>query len=153
MYIHNDFVCYGELEIIENCLFDIANGIFLKHKKQMNFSHYIFAFRRLEALTILLNSCHNFVGIDDGYRFGQIIRVIGACYVTTLRGLLPKSLLDNEDVNDDDMKKLNKISQQLPNFKQVLKQALILGHAILSIGNIQSAYTNILQVSLIYTAR
>ncbi|CAF1173248.1 unnamed protein product [Rotaria sordida] len=145
MYIHNDFVCYGELEVIENCLIDIAKGIFLKHKKQMNFSHYIFAFRRLEALTIVLNSSHYFIGIDDGNRIDEILRVIGACYVTILRGLLPKSMFNNEELNDDDMKKLNKISQQLPNFKQVIKQALILGHILLSIGDPRSAYTNVLQ--------
>ncbi|CAF4917788.1 unnamed protein product, partial [Rotaria socialis] len=61
--------------------------------------------------------------------------------------LLPKTMFNDEEFNDDDLKKLNKISQQLPNFKQVIKQALILGHDILSIGDIRSAYVNILHVS------
>ncbi|CAF3650417.1 unnamed protein product [Rotaria socialis] len=144
MYIHNDFACYGELEVLENCIIDIAKGIFLKHKKQMNFSNYIFAFRRLEALTTVLNCSQQFVGIDDGERFCEFIRLIGACYITILRGLLPKTMFNDEEFNDDDLKKLNKISQQLPNFKQVIKQALILSHDILSIGDIRSAYVNIL---------
>lgn len=113
----------------------------------MNFSNYIFAFRRLEALTILLNCSNNFVGIDDGFRFIEFIRVIGSCYITILRGLLPKAMFNDGVLNDDDIKKLNKIYQQLPNFKQVIKQALILGHCILTIGDIRSAYINILHVS------
>ncbi len=146
MYIHNDFICYGELEIIENCLIDIAKGTFLKHKNHMNFTHYITAFRRLEALTILLDCSNNFVGIDDGDRFVEIIRVIGACYVSILSGLLPKPMLDNGILTNDDIKKLNKISQQLPNFIEVIHRALILGRMFLSIGFIPSAYTKILQV-------
>ena len=149
MYIHNDFVCYGELEVIENCLIDITKKVFHKRKDQLNFHHCILAFRRLEALTIVLDNAHCFVSIDDVSRFHEIIRVIGACYVTILRSLLPKAMLiDNEELNNDDMEKLHKISQQLPNFKQVLKRALIFGHIILSTGSILSAYTNILQVNL-----
>jgi hypothetical protein len=146
MYIHNDFVCYGELEVIENCLLDIAKGIFLKSRHPMN---YILAFRRLEALTIILDYANAFCGIDDGDRYFQIIRVIGACYVTILQGLLPKPMfiqLNNEELSYDDMKKLIKISHQIPNFKGVLKQALIVGHMCLSIGQICSGYTKILQV-------
>ena len=149
MYIHKDFACYGELEVIENCLTDIARKIFHKRKGQLNFSHCILAFRRLEALTIVLDNTHYFVSIDDVNRFHEIIRVIGACYVTILRSLLPTAILiDNEELNSNDMKKLHKISQQLPNFKQVLKRVLMFGHIILSIGSMSSAYTNILQVNL-----
>jgi len=148
MYIHNDFVSYGELEVIENCLMDIAKGIFLKRRNQMSFSHYITAFRRLEALTIVLDVTNNFPGIDDGERFYEIIRVIGACYVTILRDLLPKSMFNNEELNDDEMRKLNKISHQLPNFKEILKRALIIGHMLLTMGDECSGYTNILQVKL-----
>jgi len=145
MYIHNDFAGYGELEVIENCLIDITKGVFLKYKNQMNFSNYILAFRRLEALTIVLDCCDNFTNIDDGDRFDEIIRVIGACYVSTLCFLLPKAMFNNGELTDDDMRKLEKISHQLPNFKDVLKRALIIGRMLVSIGDIQSGYTNILQ--------
>ncbi|CAF1147992.1 unnamed protein product [Adineta steineri] len=145
MYIHNDFICYGELEIIENCLVDIAKGTYMKHKDQMNMTNYITTFRRVEALTVVLQRSSNFTGIDDGQRFHGIIRVIGACYVTILVNLLPKSMFDNTPITDDHMRKLIKFSQQIPNFKQVIKQALILGHMLLSIGSIVSAYTTVLQ--------
>ena len=148
MYIHNDFVSYGELEVIENCFIDLAKGIFIKHKNHMNHSNYILAFRRLEALTIVLDYCNNFAGIDDGNRFYEILRLIGACYVTILYGLLPKSMFDTKELNDEDMRSLNKISQQLPNFKDIIKRGLILGHMLLTIGNIPTGYTNILQVGL-----
>jgi len=147
MYIHNDFICYGELEVIENCLIDIVKGIFFKRKNQMNFSHYILTFRRLEALTIVLDCTDNFSSMDDGARFVEIIRVIGACYVTILRDLLPKSMFNNEELNNEEMRKLNKISHQLPNFKEVIKRALIIGHMYLTIGDTFSGYTNILQVN------
>jgi hypothetical protein len=148
MYIHNDFICYGELEIIENCLMDMAKGIFVKHGNHMTHANYILAFRRLEALTILLDCGNNFVGMDDGDRYDQILRVIGACYVTILSGLLPKSMFDNKELNNDDLKNLNKISQQIPNFKDVIKRALIIGRMFLTIGNVPTGYTNILQVGL-----
>lgn len=147
MYIHNDFVCYGELEVIENCLIDIAKGIFLKRKAQMSFSHYIMSFRRLEALVILLDCTDNFPGMDDGDRFADIVRVIGALYVTILRDLLPKSMFNDEELTKDDMRKLDKIYHQLPNFKEVIKRALIMGRMHLTIGDTFSAFTNILQVS------
>jgi hypothetical protein len=147
MYIHNDFICYGELEVIENCLIDIAKGIFLKRKGRMSFAHYITAFRRLEALIIVLDCSDNFPGMDDGERFVEILRVIGACYVTILRDLLPKSMFNNEELTKDEMKILNKISHQLPNFKEVIERALTLGYMHLTIGDTFSAFTNILQVS------
>lgn len=146
MYIHNDFVSYGELEVIENCLIDIAKGIFLKRRHEMSFAHYITSFRRLEALTIILDCTHNLPGMDDGERFTEIIRVIGACYITILRDLLPKSLFNNEELNNDEKKKLIKISHQLPNFKEIIQRALIIGQMYLSIGDTFSGYTNILQV-------
>lgn len=146
MYIHNDFVCYGELEVIENCLMDIARGIFLKRKHEMSFAHYITSFRRLEALTILLDCTDNFPGMDDGERFGDIVRVIGACYITILRDLLPRSLFINNELTKDEMKKLIKISHQLPNFKEIIKRALMIGQTYQTIGDVLSGYTNILQV-------
>jgi hypothetical protein len=147
MYIHNDFVCYGELEVIENCLIDIAKGIFLKRKHQMSFAHYITTFRRLEALTVILDCTDNFPGIDDGERFTDLVGVIGACYITILRDLLPKSMFNNEELTKDEMKKLFKISHQLPNFKEIIKRALIIGYRYLTIGDEFSGYTNILQVN------
>ncbi|CAF1434946.1 unnamed protein product [Adineta ricciae] len=145
MYIHNDFVCYGELEVLENCLIDLAKGTLLKHKGQMNSANCITAFRRLEALTIVLKEADNFVGMDDGDRFVAILRVIGACYVTILGTLLPKSLFHNGSVeNEDDIKKLTKLAQQLPNFKEVLKQALIRARLYLQIGDARTAYINVL---------
>jgi len=145
MYIHNDFACYGELEVIENCLIDIAKGIFLKRKGQMSFSHYITSFRRLEALVIVLGCTDNLPGMDDGERFEEIIRVIGALYVTVLRDLLPKSMFNDEELTNDDMRKLGRISHQLPNFKEIIKRAIIIGHMHLTIGDTFSAFTKILQ--------
>ncbi|UJR14865.1 hypothetical protein I4U23_001850 [Adineta vaga] len=145
MYIHNDFLCYGELEILENCLLDIAKGTFLKHKGQMNSTNCITAFRRLEALTIILERADSFPGMDDGERFIAIMRVIGACYVSILASLLPPSLFHGNSLDsDDEMKKINKLAQQLPNFKEVLKRALIRGRMFLQIGYIPTAYTNFL---------
>lgn len=151
MYVHNDFVSYGELEVIENCLLDMANGLFRQQKTSMNLTRAIFAFRRLEALTLLLDYASAYVGIDDGVRFTQMIRVIGACHVTILRQLLPKSMftsLDGQRLNDDDdLARLKKIAERILNFREVLEQALTLGHRLFSIGGgVSSAYTHMLQV-------
>jgi hypothetical protein len=154
MYIHNDFSCYGELEVVENCLLDLTKTIFLvqqgvliQSRKPADKINYLLGFRRLEALTILLDYTDGISGIDDGGRFYDIIRVIGACYVTILRGLLPKIMFEKiENIDEILVKKLKKISQQLPNFKQVLEQALIIGHMFLTIADVCSAYTKILQV-------
>ena len=147
MYVHNDFLCYGELEIIENCLLDLAKGTFLKHKGQLNSTHQITAFRRLEALTIVLEHSDNFPGIDDGPRFCALLRVIGACYVSILVSSLPKSLFHGASLDDEETRKLHKVAQQLPNFKEVIKRALIRGHMYLQIGSVPTAYINVLHVS------
>ncbi len=147
MYIHNDFVCYGELEVIENCLIDMANGLFLKRKTAMSFSHYITTFRRLEALLIVVDCADNFPMMDDGGRFEEIVRVIGAGCVTILHDLLPKSMFNNEELKEEEMRKLIRISHQLSNFKDVIKRAIILGHSLLTIGDTFSSFTNILHVS------
>jgi hypothetical protein len=157
IYIHNDFSCYGELEVIENCLLDLTKAIFVEQqgllarfnptRKPENKINYILAFRRLEALTILLDYTDGISGIDDGDRFYDIMRVIGACYVTILRGLLPKFMFGKiGKVNEDFVKKLKKISKQIPNFKQVLERALTIGHMFVTIADVCTAYTNILQV-------
>jgi hypothetical protein len=154
MYIHSDFSCYGELEVVENCLLDLTKTIFIVQQGVLNQSrkpadkiNYILAFRRLEALTILLDYTDGISGIDDGDRFYDIMRVIGACYVTILQGLLPKIMFEKiENIDENLVKKLKKISQQLPNFKQVLEQALIVGYMFLTIADVCSAYTQILQV-------
>lgn len=148
MYIHNDFVCYGELEVVENCLVDLAKGTLLKHKGQMNITNCITAFRRLEALTIVLQEANNFPGMDDGDRFVAILRVIGACYVSILATLLPKSVFQNDSIdNQGDIKILTKLAQQLPNFKEVLQHALIRAHLYLQVGDVPTAYINVLYVS------
>jgi hypothetical protein len=157
MYIHNDFSCYGELEVVENCLLDLTKAIFIVQqgvlarlnyvRKPADKVNYILAFRRLEALTILLDFTDGIGGIDDGDRFYDIMRVIGACYVTILRGLLPQAMFKKiENIDENLVKKLKKISKQLPNFKQVLGRALTVGHNFQQIGDVCSAYTNILQV-------
>ena len=158
MYIHNDFNCYGELEVVENCLLDLTKTIFVVQqglltqlRKSEDKVNYPLAFRRLEALTILLDYTKEITGIDDGERFDEIIRVIGACYVTILQGLLPRVMFENIEAFDEILvKKLKKISKQLPNFKQVLEQALIIGHFYQTIGDVCSAYTKILQVYFLY---
>ena len=104
MYIHNDFSCYGELEVVENCLLDLTKAIFIVQqgilarlnyvRKAADKINYILAFRRLEALTILLDYTDEISGIDDGDRFYDIMRVIGACYVTIFRGLLPQIMFE-----------------------------------------------------------
>lgn len=147
MYIHNDFVSYGELEVLENCLLDIAKGVFLKRKSPMSLTHYITAFRRMEALIIVLKCADSLPMIDDGERFEEIIGVVGACCIHILRDLLPKSMFNDENPTNEEMKKLTKIAHQLPNFADVLKQAIILGYHLLTIGDTFSAFTNILQVS------
>jgi len=157
MYIHADFSCYGELEIVENCLLDLTKAIFIVQqgilnrlnyvRKPSDKINYILAFRRLEALTILLDYTDGISGIDDGDRFYDIMRVIGACYVTILRGLLPKIMFEKiENIDENLVKKLTKISKQIPNFKQVLKQAIIVGYNFLTIADVCSAYTKILQI-------
>jgi hypothetical protein len=160
MYIHNDFSNYGELEVVENCLVDLTKALFIAQqgvlarlnyvRKPDNKVNYILGFRRLEALAILLDYTDGISGIDDGERFGNIIRVIGACYVTTLRGLLPQAMFKKlEKIDQNLVKQLKRISKQIPNFKQVLERSLIVGHMFQTIGNVCSAYTNILQVYLI----
>ena len=157
MYIHADFSCYGELEVVENCLLDLTKSVFIVQQgildrlsfksKPVEKVNYVLGFRRLEALTILLDYTNGISGIDDGERFGNMIRVIGACYVTILHGLLPRTMFKKLDKIDDNLiKTLNKIAKQIPNFKQVLERALIIGHMFVTIGDICSAYTNILQV-------
>jgi hypothetical protein len=157
MYIHSDFNCYGELEVVENCLLDLTKTIFIVQQGILNRSNYvrksddkvnyILAFRRLEVLTILLDYTDSISGIDDGDRFYDIMRVIGACYITILHGLLPKIMFEKiENFDENLIKKLKKISKQLPNFKQILEQALIIGYMFLTIADICSAYTKILQV-------
>lgn len=157
IYIHADFSCYGELEVVENCLLDLTKAIFVVQQgvlnrltlepKPNNKVNYVLGFRRLEALTNLLEYATDISGIDDGERYGEMIRVIGACYITILRGLLPKEMFTKiETFNENLVKKLNKISKQIPNFKYVLEQALIIGHLFQTIGDVCSAYTKILQV-------
>ncbi|CAF3668383.1 unnamed protein product [Rotaria sordida] len=154
MYIHADFSCYGELEVIENCLLDLTKtifivqqGIFNYQRKPIDKVNYVLGFRRLETLTILLDYTDGISGIDDGDRFYAIMRVIGSCYITILRGLLPDIMFKKiETIDENLIKKLNKISKQIPNFKYVLEQALIIGHMFLTIADVCSAYTNILQI-------
>jgi hypothetical protein len=159
MYIHADFSCYGELEVVENCLHDLTKTIFVVQqgilnranyvRKPIDKVNYVLAFRRLETLTILLDYTDGISGIDDGDRFYDIIRVIGACYVTILRGLLPKIMFEKIQTIDENLvKKLKKISKQIPNFKQVLEQAIIIGYLFLTIADVCSAYTKVLQVCL-----
>jgi hypothetical protein len=160
MYIHADFSCYGELEVVENCLLDLTKTIFIIQQNILNRSNYvrksndkinyILGFRRLEVLTILLDYADGISGIDDGDRFYDIMRVIGACYVTILRGLLPKIMFEKvENIDENLIKKLKQISKKIPNFKQVLEQALIVGYMFLTIADVCSAYTKILQVCFI----
>lgn len=144
MYIHNDFSFYGELEIIENCLLDIAKGIFLKRKPPITLTHLITTFRRIEALTILLDVADSFPMMDDGQRFTEFVRLIGSCYVTVLRELLPRSMFTNQQLTSDELKKLKQIAHQLPNFHEVLQRALITGKEYLSIGDEFSGYTHVL---------
>lgn len=154
MYIHADFSCYGELEVVENCLRDLTRTLFYVQQGVINASrksaekvNYILGFRRLEALTILLEYTDGISGIDDGDRFYDIMRVIGACYVTILRGLLPKEMFEPLTTIDENlMKKLRRLARQIPNFKHVLEHALIIGHLFLTIADVCSAYTKILQV-------
>lgn len=157
LFIHNDFNCYGELEIVENCLLELSKSIFVVQQRNLarvqyvrkpaNAINYVLAFRRLEALTILLEYTDSISGIDDGERFYDIMRVIGACYVTILRGLLPKSMFTKVERPDDELiKKLKRIAKQIPNFKQVLEKSMIVGYMFLSIADVCSAYTTVLAV-------
>lgn len=147
MYVHNDFVCYGEVEIVENCLLDLAKGTFLKHKGHLNGTHQLTAFRRLEALTIVLEHADNLPGIDDGERFVALTRVIGACYVSILASISPKSLFHGNFSDADEMRQLRKFAHQLPNFKQVIQRALIRAYYYANMGGPQTAYISVLKVS------
>lgn len=160
MYVHNDFSAYGELEIIENCLLELAKTVFVhqnilsrirmeeKAKEKVN---YVLGFRRLEALTYLLNQTDSIAGIDDGERFDAMLRLIGACYVTILRGLLPTEMFEKKPKENVELvEKLKKIEKKIPNFKQVLEQAMIIGRNYLTIGDICSAYTAIINVSFVF---
>ncbi|CAF0877272.1 unnamed protein product [Adineta ricciae] len=156
MYIHNDFSAYGELEVVENCIFDLIKSVFLTQQRGlggMKFSekpasrvNYVLGFRRLEVLTLLLVYTDGISGIDDGERFSAIMRIIGACYVTILRGLLPQAMFEkNQNIDRNVVKRLATISKQIPNFKQVLEQALTIGHMLVTIGDLCSTYTKVLQ--------
>jgi len=157
LYIYNDFTGYGQLEIIENCLLDLTKTIFLSQqsyfprerfiRKSSDDINYILAYRRLEALTILLDYTDEFTNIDDCDRFYAIMRVVAACYITILHGLLPNIMFNPLDTIDDILvKKLKKLSQQIPNFQQVLEQSILIGYRYLTIGNVYSGYTKILQI-------
>ncbi|CAF1536487.1 unnamed protein product [Adineta ricciae] len=156
MYIHNDFSAYGELEVVENCIFDLIKSIFLTQQrglgrlkyteKPASRVNYVLGFRRLEVLTLLLVYTDGISGIDDGDRFYAIMRVIGACYVTILRGLLPQAMFEKiQNIDRNVVKRLATISKQIPNFKQVLEQALTTGHMLVTIGDLCSTYTKVLQ--------
>ena len=149
MYIHNDFVCYGELEVIENCLLNLEKDLFSPAQKTISFVRSIHSFRRWEAMILLLDYASAFVGIDDGVRFSALLKLIGACTVTILRRLLPKSMFNTDEncqFSDDDVTQIEKISQRLVNWKEILEQTLVLSNRLLSIGALCSAYTNIVQV-------
>lgn len=154
MYIHNDFSGYGQLEVIENCLLDLTKTIFLRQEGLLRFSrkapddiNYVLAFRRLETLTILLEYADEYPNVDDGERVYGIQRVIAACYVTILRGLLPTIMFEKLDKFDEILvKKLKRVSRQIPNFKQVLELALLLGYQYVTTADLFSAYTKVLQV-------
>lgn len=157
MYIHNDFGSYGELEVVENCLLDLTKAIFMVQRrgvaqanmvrKPADSVNYVLAFRRIEALTLVLDNADGMTNIDDGERYLQMIRVVGACYVTVLRGLFPQAMFTPIDKIDRNLvKKLTSISRQLPNLKAVLEEALTVGHLLITIGDVCSAYTKMLQV-------
>lgn len=153
MYIHADFNCYGELEIVENALLDLTKAIFIvgqgKQRKAAERVNYVHAFRRLEGLTILLDHTDGISGIDDGDRFMEFMRVIAACYVTILRGLVPKELFHPSIKIDDNLKKkLKKLARKIPNFAWTLEKAMIIGDMYLHIGNTYSVYTNVMRVSV-----
>ena len=157
MYINNDFNGYGQVEVVENCLLDLTKSVFMAQRgvlsrmqevpKPNDKVNYTLGFRRLEALTILLDNAEGISGIDDGDRFYELMRVVGACYVTILRGLLPKAMFQKLDKTDAALEKaLKKIAKHLPNFKQALEEALIVGHGFLSLANVCSIYTSVIQV-------
>ena len=85
------------------------------------------------------------------------MRVIGACYASIFRGLLPKSMFakyykaGEQALTNSEIKRLQKINQQLPNLKQVLGQALIVGYNFLSMADICSAYTKFLSVGIFFS--
>jgi hypothetical protein len=54
-----------------------------------------------------------------------------------------------ENFDENLIKKLKQISKKIPNFKQVLEQALCVGYIFLTIADVCSAYTKILQVCLL----
>ena len=87
MDIQYDFSCYGELQVVGNCVADLATTVFFfqERTKTTKRVDYVLAFRRLEALTILLEHANGFSIIDDGELFYQFMRLVGACYVTILR--------------------------------------------------------------------
>lgn len=150
MYIHNDFACYGALEVIENSLLDLVKLIPTQPKALPAVPRAVQLFRRWEAVILLLDEASNFIGIDDGDRFDKMVRLVGACSVTVLRHLLPKSMFNpmgDELLTDEDMDRFEKISERLLNFQEVLEKALRIGHVLINIGTIPSAFTNILQVN------
>ena len=150
MYIHNDFACDGALEVIENSLLDLVKLIPPQPKSLPTVPRAVQLFRRWEAFVLLLDEASSFIGIDDGDRFGQMVRLVGACSVTVLRHLLPKSMFNpigDELLNEEDMDRLEKISERLLNFQEVLEKALRIGHVLINIRTIPSAFTNILQVN------
>ena len=145
MYIHNDFMSYGQLEVIENILLDMAKGIFPSTQTILTFPRAIYAFRRWEALILLLvEDLFAWTSIDDGQRISDIIRVIGACSVTILRQLFPPAFF--QPIETFDREQLKKISDRLLNFKSILEQAIHLGHQLGEIRGYSSAFTHILQV-------
>ncbi|CAF0786459.1 unnamed protein product [Didymodactylos carnosus] len=153
LYIYNDFNGYGQLEAVENCIKDITT-LFYTHtitsKQRKDDVNYVNAFRRIEALNIVLDYADDMPSIDDGDRFQQFMRVIGACYVTICQNLLPKPMLTlqkkDEALKKSMEKSLKKILSQIPNFKFVLERAIKIGYPMSTVGDTSTVYTKILSI-------
>jgi hypothetical protein len=147
MYIHQDFIDYGAFELMENCLIDLANDIFLSKTMPMNFSRSIYAFRRWEALILLFDPIlTSITRINDDKRCQHMIRLIGACSITILNHLLPKSIFKSfstAPMSKFDRQQIHKVSQYLLNFKIILQHALIIADRLLS-----TTHAAILQVNI-----
>lgn len=147
IYVHEDFVCYAEFELIENVIFDFVKDLkFLStNEKQITFARTIYAFRRWEALIILVHKSLAWTRIDHGQRLLDIVRLIDACSVAIVRKVFPQAFFERfqEEIHS---KQLKKIFDRLINLKTIFECAVSLGDQLSKIVDYSSEFIRLLEI-------
>jgi hypothetical protein len=125
MFISPEFQAQGVTEVLENELL----GVYEFLVEEQSFTR---AFRHLEGMLGFLERYdEDWTGIDDDERVGQLTRVLGAAWVTTLKGLQEEQVAH---------------TATLPNLQQVLKRAIRLGNQLNALSKPASNYPQELEV-------